>query len=175
MTNLQDFEGLPVVRTSIALTNAGDGLSESMKVAPAEFHVGDEAILVIRGACTKVTFRPIDKDDPTGDQERVHTFKAGTATLGDPDQLSGQLNMQAEKNLRAREEEAGINRLPMEEETPLTIRVRTWLSSLKKAELVELCAQYSIDVSPAARAADIIDTLAANADKIKASLEGEDG
>lgn len=167
---LRDFEGLQVARTSIALTNAGDGLSEAMKVEPAEYHVGDKAFLVIEAECTKVTFLPCDRNEPGHDQNRLHTFRAGTATIADGELIADLVAAQAEKNMRAREEEAGIQRLPVGDDSDLTIRVRTWLSSLKKSELVELCENYGVEFAPKDTALDLINLLALHADEIRAEI-----
>lgn len=108
---LSDFEGKPVRRSTISITNAGDGLSEAMKVEPVEHHQGDRVYVVLECEVAKVGFAPIDKDDPAGDQARVHTFRAGTATIVDADLVATVIAEQREKNLKAKEDAAGIVRL----------------------------------------------------------------
>lgn len=167
---LRDFEGLPVERTTIALTNAGDGLSQAMKIDPSEYHVGDKAYLIIEGECTKVAFLPLTASEPDGAQVRLHTFRAGTATVADGELIRDLIAAQAEKNLRAKEAEQGVQRLPLTEESERTIRVRTWLSSLKKSELVDLCDRHDIEHTTKHTASDLIDLLAENADAIAAEM-----
>src|SRR5688500_16882470 len=39
--HLTPFDGRQVLRTSIAVSNAGDGLSEALRIDPREFHHGE--------------------------------------------------------------------------------------------------------------------------------------
>lgn len=169
-SGLKDFEDLAVVRSTIAITNAGDGLSEAMKVEPQEFRQGDKLFVVIECEVAKVTFVPIDKNEPKGLQSRVHTLRAGVATIVDGKLVHDLVREQEEKNLRAREEEAGVARLPLEPLDPIGERVRIWLTSLGKSDLVELCAKHGVDHPAKATAIQLIDLLAANADKIKEEI-----
>lgn len=111
MHDLTPFDDREVARTSIAITRAGDGLSEALKVAPREFHHGDTVYVVLECTCTRVQFVPFDRDDPSGPLTRVHTLSAGTATIVDEELVRSHISEQAERNLRAREEEAGIIRM----------------------------------------------------------------
>lgn len=104
---LTPFEGLPVTRTTVKVTNAGDGLSQAMKVDPAELHQGDRVYLVLECEVAKVTHEPVDREDPRGPQARVHTLRAGRATLVDADLVRGVLDEQDERIEAA----AGIERL----------------------------------------------------------------
>jgi len=109
-SELGSFEGKPVTRTTIALTNAGDGLSESLKIDPRLLHMDDKLYVVIECDVTKVRFDPA-KDD--GDQlTRVHVLKASTAVIVDPELVKDMVEAQREKNLRAKEAAQGIKRLP---------------------------------------------------------------
>lgn len=111
MHDLTPFDDREVARTSIAITRAGDGLSEALKVAPREFHHGDTVYVVLECTCTRVQFVPFDRADPSGPLTRVHTLAAGTATIVDEELVRSHISEQAERNLRAREEEAGIIRM----------------------------------------------------------------
>ena len=108
MTDLAPFEDREVIRTTIAVTNAGDGLSEAMKVQPVEMHLGDRVYLVLEAVVAKVRFDPAERDDPDGDLVRVHVLRAGTATIVDRKLVGKLIDTQAERIRRAREEEAGI-------------------------------------------------------------------
>lgn len=109
---LHDFDGKPVLGTGIVVTNAGDGLSQAMKVEPKELHQGDEVFIVIRGIVQKVRFEPIDKDEPAGAQRRVHVVKGGTATLVDGDLVKSHLDEQAARIREANERAQGIVPFP---------------------------------------------------------------
>jgi hypothetical protein len=108
---LSEFEGRDVMRSTVAITNAGDGLSESMKIEPAEFHHGEKVYVVLECEVTKVRHDPFDKDDPNGPLARVHFFRAGTATVIDPSLVKKMIDEQAEKIRKAKEEEQGIQAL----------------------------------------------------------------
>lgn len=96
---LQDFEGKSVHSSTIKVTNAGDGLSKAMAVEPHEFHQGDKVYLVIEGEVARVSFDPVSKDLLSGPQVRVHTVKAGTATLVDHGLVAKVLDEQKAKNV----------------------------------------------------------------------------
>lgn len=119
MPELTPFEGRDVLRTSIAITRAGDGLSEAMKFEPREFHHGDRVYVVLETTVAKVQHVPYDKDDEFGPLVRVHSLTAGTATIVDEELVAAHIAAQAERNLKAREEAAGIERLPLADDDEL--------------------------------------------------------
>ena len=112
------FDGHEVIKTSIAITNAGDGLSEALKVDPRELHIGETVHVVLECVVSKVSFVGI-KDAP-GRLARVHVLRAGGATMVDADLVEAHLDEQAERILAAKEEELGIMRLMpvMDEPSP---------------------------------------------------------
>lgn len=77
---LTPFDDRDVTKATIAVTNAGDGLSKALEVVPQEFHHGDTVHVVLRCTVAKVTFV---EDADSGDLTRVHTLKAGTSTIVD--------------------------------------------------------------------------------------------
>jgi hypothetical protein len=105
---LTDFEGKAVRRSVIKVTNAGDGLSESLKLDPVEYHQGERGVLIIEGVFTRVGFSPIDRDEPEGDQERVHTFKATAGKMID----RGVVAEIMDEHARRLEEAKGLQKLP---------------------------------------------------------------
>ena len=111
-TDLGTFDGKDVLRTAISVTNAGDGLSEAMKVDPTLLHLDDKVYVVLECQVAKVRFDPIKDTDAVS---RVHVLRAGTATMVDADLVQQQLTEQAERILLAKEAEAGIQRLPQYE------------------------------------------------------------
>jgi hypothetical protein len=100
------FDGRDVIMTSVAVTNAGDGLSQSLAVDPREIHIGDSGVIALEYVCTKVGFVEI-KD--TECLNRVATLKAGTATIIDRETVAEALDAQALKIERAK----GVERLPL--------------------------------------------------------------
>jgi len=116
MPELSDFEGLPVRQAGIEIPGAAGGLREAMKIDPQEFHKGDEVYVVLHCRTDKVRFDPIDRDDPTGDQRRVHVFGVEGATIVDAELVSEHIEAQREKIARARDREQGVGRLPTADE-----------------------------------------------------------
>lgn len=103
------------VRTTIAVTNAGDGLSQAMAVDPREMHHGQEVVLVLRGVVSKVSFAPVDPKDEDSALIRIHTIKAGDATILDEDgvkKVQKSLDHQADRIRKALEAAQGVSRLP---------------------------------------------------------------
>ena len=96
VSNLTPFDGKPVVRTTIAITNAGDGLSDALGIDPQEFHHGDRVYVVLECEVSKVAHVPVDKDTP-GILIRQHTLRAGTGTIVDEDLVAEQVRRQAER------------------------------------------------------------------------------
>lgn len=111
MANLTPFEDHDVVGATISITNAGDGLSEAMKIEPREFEHNETVYVVLETTVSKVRFDP-SKDDAE-DLIRVHVLKAGLATIVDQSAVQGALSAQRKKI----EEAEGVSRLPgMDEE-----------------------------------------------------------
>lgn len=105
MTNLNTFDGKDVVTTSVQITNAGNGLSSALTVEPTEFHHGDIVCVVLRCEVTKVGFVPVKDTDRLA---RVHTLRAGDATIVDETMVKEVLDAQRRKIEAAQ----GIQRLP---------------------------------------------------------------
>lgn len=114
--DLGDFEGLPVRRVGVELPSAAGGLRDAIKVEPRIIHQGDEGVLLIRYQCQKVRFDPIDKDEPDGDQERVHVLKVVAAMFDDEASSEQRLLEHQAKVARAKEADKGTQRLPDDKE-----------------------------------------------------------
>lgn len=108
---LSSFDGRAVMKSTVAVTNAGDGLSAAMKVDPREFHHGETVTVAIECEVVKVRLDPFDKTDLQGPLIRHHVLKAGTATIVDGDLLTAQLNDMRERVKLAKEAEQGVQRL----------------------------------------------------------------
>lgn len=113
---LPKFERRPVVRASVKITNAGDGLSEAMRLAPEALQLGDEVWFVIKGEVVRVAHESAPKDDHN--LVRVHTVKASDVALVAKDAVQDVLHAEQDRIARLREEEEGIQRLT---EDPLGI------------------------------------------------------
>lgn len=180
VSGLQPFEGKAVLRSTIAITNAGDGLSNAMKVEPVEFHQGETVYVVLECEVASVGFKPIDKDDPGGPQARVHTFRAGTATIVDGAIVKEQVAEQAERIRIAKEQAQGIQRLPLGDDEPTGDEatddkpkhetedtddgeLRAVLTKLSKANLRALCDGRDLTYTTKATGAMLVDMLV-NAD-----------
>jgi hypothetical protein len=103
---LSPFDGKQVVRSTIAVTNAGDGLSDALGIDPQEFHHGDTVYVVLECEVAKVSLVPVDKDTP-GILLRQHTLRAGTGTIVDGDLVAEQVARQAERIDTARRRAKG--------------------------------------------------------------------
>lgn len=110
---LGSFDGKQVLKTTIAVTNAGDGLSEALKVEPQLLHLDGIVYVVLACRVDKIRFEPIKDVDGVS---RVHVLKAGAATLVDEDLVKEHLTAQAERILQAKEKAAGIERIPFGDE-----------------------------------------------------------
>jgi len=94
-TDLGLFDKKPVLGTGIKITNAGDGLSKALQVEPQIMHHGETKFVVLECEVANVAFPPIkDTDGVT----RMHTLRAGTATMVDEDLVRELLDAQEEKN-----------------------------------------------------------------------------
>lgn len=108
--DLGTFEDRSVTKTTIAVRNAGDGLSQAMKVNPQKLHQGDTVYVVLECKVGPVSFDPI-KDSET-ECERRHILRAGAATLIDDQLVKEAIAKQTEAIIAARDEEAGRSQLP---------------------------------------------------------------
>lgn len=102
---LAAFEGRDVLQTSIKVTNAGDGLSDALAVDPAEYHLTDTVYVVLECQVSKVDYQQINGVDAL---RRVHTLKAGTATIVSSELVADVLDAQR----LAIEKAKGVARLP---------------------------------------------------------------
>lgn len=93
-SKLTPLEGREVLSATIAIRNAGDGLSQAMEVDPTELHHGETVYVVLECLVEKLRFDPIDKSDGL---QRVHMLKAGRATMVDGTIVSEALDRQQAK------------------------------------------------------------------------------
>lgn len=92
---LTPFDGKDVIAVGINVRNAGDGLSDSLNIEPREFHHGDKVYVVMETECVGIGYDPVKN---TSALRRVHTLKAGTATIVDEAEVKAMIEAQAAKN-----------------------------------------------------------------------------
>lgn len=110
---LRPFEGHNVIASRIAVTNAGDGLSEAMSVEPEELPIGTKVNVVLECEVSRVQYVPVKDTDAFA---RVHTLKAGTGTIVDAGLVADLIADQEKRNQLAREARDGVQRLPIPED-----------------------------------------------------------
>lgn len=72
MTASLTFEDETVEEVQVVIRNAGDGLSDALKVAKTELHLGDQVAYILRGTVVGVQFKQKDDESPVA---RVHVVK----------------------------------------------------------------------------------------------------
>lgn len=105
---LQPYRGRDVLRTTIAVRNAGDGLSEAMGIDPQELAIGSKVVLVLECEVKGHDYEPIPN---TQALMLKQVLRAGTATIIDADVVQDALVAQREKIDKARAEASGQPRL----------------------------------------------------------------
>lgn len=108
---LAAFDGREVTAVGIKVTNAGDGLSDAMRVDPTEFRLGERVIVVLDTIVGRVEHTALD-DVADGPVRRDHVLRAEGATIVDLTIVQEHLRVQADRIRRAREAAQGIQRIP---------------------------------------------------------------
>lgn len=108
---LPRFERRQVVRSAVQVTNAGDGLSEAMRLEPEALAYDEEVYFVIRGRVSKVTHMANNRKDEDGQMVRVHTVRAEEIARVPGSAVKDLLAQEADRVRRLREDEAGVQRL----------------------------------------------------------------
>lgn len=116
-SKLEPFEKVDVLRTKVAVTNAGDGLSEALAIHPEALPLGQTVFVVLECRVQQIKFVPaVDKEHPEDGVARVHVLRAGRATLVEREDVEEALNAQSERLRLAREAAAGVQRLPEQQD-----------------------------------------------------------
>lgn len=95
---LRKFEGREVVGTKVAITGAGDGLSDALAIEPDQFDIGQTVFVVIECGVKRIGHELV-KD--TNSLVRTHTLKAGVATV-----VPKELVIDAIESMRTKVDEA---------------------------------------------------------------------
>jgi len=106
---LPTFEDMNVNTATVRITNAGDGLSEALKMDPKALHLGQSVFYVLAGDVTQINH--VDKDDVL---TRVHTVKASAITEVEREVAEKMLQAAAEDLQRRKDEIEGQLRLDAE-------------------------------------------------------------
>lgn len=106
---LGKFDGRDVIQSTIAVTNAGDGLSKAMSVDPTAMHLHDKVFVVLECEVNRIGFAEVGD---TGKVARVHNLKAGAAVIVDENLVREHLDEMAKRI----EEAAGVHRLPLDDD-----------------------------------------------------------
>ncbi len=148
MTELGEFEGSEVTGTTIAIRNAGDGLSAAMKVDPQILHLNDTVFVVMECRVADVAFPPV-KDAETK-VTRKHVLRAGNATIVDGKLVRAALNETAAKIEKARDEATKAQRLDLEYD-PLAPKPGKATAAAKKAPTKKASAAKKAPAKKAAK------------------------
>lgn len=108
---LPRFEGKDVIASSIAIRNAGDGLSAALQVEPVAYNHGHKVYVVLECDVADVQHPPAVANQYGGALVRKHIFKTVAGTVVDEDLVREVLDAQQKKI----EEAAGIQRLDLGE------------------------------------------------------------
>lgn len=109
MTDLGTFDGLDVITSSVAITNAGDGLSQAMSIDHRQLHHGETVYVVLECEVVDIQFPKIKDTDSLN---RKHKLRAGTATIVDKASVIKVIEEQRVKIEKAQ----GIERLALDED-----------------------------------------------------------
>lgn len=91
---LRKFEGREVQGTTIAIKNAGDGLSKALAIDPREFRTNETVYVVLECNVGPISFVPVKDTDGL---LRKHDFVAGTATIVDKELVQDVLREQQDR------------------------------------------------------------------------------
>lgn len=107
MSELSEFEGLPVEEVGVEIPGAAGGLQDAMKFDPVLWHSGQEHHIVLRCKVKKIRHEPIEKDDFDGPQRRVHVLHVETAAPIEAKHVQKQLTEYQERIQKAKDEAEG--------------------------------------------------------------------
>lgn len=110
-SGLPEYLGKPTVRTTIAVTNTGDGLSQAMAVDPVVYEPGSTQYVVIECDVPSHTFELNEDGDA---YELKQKLRGGVAVVVDADLVKRVVDEQRERIRKARDEAQGIMAMPFE-------------------------------------------------------------
>lgn len=113
-SKLTDFEGLSVRQVGIEIPGAAGGLRDPLRIDPQEWHKGERLFVVFELQVSKVRFDSIDRDDPAGDQRRVHITDVIGSAIVDRELVAEALAEQRRRVQAAEESAKGIGHLQLD-------------------------------------------------------------
>lgn len=102
---LTPFEGREVIKATMVIKRAGDGLSSPLQFMPVELYEGQEVFVLLRTVVDDVSF-PRIKDTETS--ARKHVLVTMEATLVDAEFAEENFRRQADRIQALREEAQGL-------------------------------------------------------------------
>lgn len=109
VVGLGEYLGKDIIRTSVKITKAGDGLSASLGISPEVFQQGEELMILAKVKVGQHIHKPI-KD--TECLELVQEFEALTVTIVDDKTSARRIAQQENELAKAAEKKKGTQRLP---------------------------------------------------------------
>lgn len=106
---LGEYLGKDIIRTSVKITKAGDGLSKSVGIAPQLFAQGDELMVLLKVKVGQHIHKPIPETECL---ELVQEFEAITATIVNDQASQKRLAQQENALAKAEEKKKGVQRIP---------------------------------------------------------------
>lgn len=113
MADLSPYRGRDVLKTSLSVRKAGDGLSKAMDVDPVELEPGSTVVVALECEVTQHVHKKLDDIEGF---ELVQVLRAGTATLIDNKAVDAAIRDMADRVQRAEDAKKGATRLPTDEE-----------------------------------------------------------
>ena len=119
-TGLTPYQGNRIIGTSIALTNAGDGLSEKLAIDPVEYPVGTELTVAVRVVVDNHSHKRVVVKGQAipGVLHLVQTLKASMATIVDAhlvdaalEETEAQITAERERRKLEAERAKGVQRV----------------------------------------------------------------
>lgn len=108
---LGEFEGKDERRAGVEIPSVAGGLRKAMKIQPRRMQQGERGYIAFEYVVEKIKHNPIDKDNPTGDQERVHVLAVEGVTFIDSDTVKSAIDTQKEAVRKAEQEAKGVHEL----------------------------------------------------------------
>lgn len=108
-TDLGEYRGKRITHTSIAIRNAGDGLSDAMEIEPEVLEPGTTVFVLLECEVGEHGLKLVDKADS---YELKQVLKAGTATIVDDQGSRKKIAAQRLRIEKAQEAAKGVQRIP---------------------------------------------------------------
>lgn len=115
-TVIDKYLGWDVIGTSVAVRNAGDGLSKGMSIDPKILTPGATVIVAIECEVVAHDYKRVPDEEAF---ELVQVLKAGTAVILEAASVRKALDVQRAAEQRDAEKKAGIVRLQLTDEDKL--------------------------------------------------------